>query len=84
MMEKPLVRTPSHFQRLGTKSARRMKCQGRSTTKEKLIIKRKKKTNNSLIVINLKVKPEGFDREEFHTQLPTDILDFFNDKLNIN
>jgi len=28
--------------------------------------------------------PEGFDREKFHNQLPTDILDFFNDKLNIN
>jgi predicted dienelactone hydrolase len=28
--------------------------------------------------------PEGFDREEFHRQLPTDILDFLNDKLNEN
>jgi predicted dienelactone hydrolase len=26
--------------------------------------------------------PEGFDREKFHSQLPIDILDFLNDKLN--
>lgn len=26
--------------------------------------------------------PIGFDREKFHSQLPTDILDFLNDKLN--
>jgi predicted dienelactone hydrolase len=26
--------------------------------------------------------PIGFDREKFHTQLPTEILDFLNDKLN--
>ncbi len=26
--------------------------------------------------------PEGFDREEFHKQLPKDILEFLNDKLN--
>ena len=28
--------------------------------------------------------PIGFDREKFHSQLPTDILDFLNDKLNEN
>jgi hypothetical protein len=26
--------------------------------------------------------PVGFDREKFHNQLSTDILDFINDKLN--
>jgi predicted dienelactone hydrolase len=26
--------------------------------------------------------PDGFDREEFHKQLPTDILNFLNDNLN--
>ena len=28
--------------------------------------------------------PDGFDREEFHRQLPTEILNFLNDKLNEN
>jgi len=28
--------------------------------------------------------PVGFDRENFHSQLPTDILDFLNNKLNEN
>lgn len=28
--------------------------------------------------------PVGFDREKFHSQLPTEILDFLNDKLNGN
>jgi predicted dienelactone hydrolase len=28
--------------------------------------------------------PVGFDREKFHKQLPTDILDFLNDKINAN
>ncbi len=28
--------------------------------------------------------PVGFDREKFHSYLPTDILDFLNDKLNGN
>ena len=28
--------------------------------------------------------PDGFDREEFHRQLPTEILNFLNDKLNKN
>ncbi|EQA38544.1 alpha/beta hydrolase family protein [Leptospira inadai serovar Lyme str. 10] len=27
------------------------------------------------------IDPEGFDREQFHKQLPVDILDFLNDKL---
>jgi len=26
--------------------------------------------------------PAGFDREKFHSQLPTDILDFLNNELN--
>jgi hypothetical protein len=30
------LNTPPHFQRLGTKSARRMKCQGRSTAKKQI------------------------------------------------
>ena len=28
--------------------------------------------------------PVSFDREKFHTQLPTEILDFLNEKLNGN
>lgn len=28
--------------------------------------------------------PNGFDREKFHNQLPTEILNFLNDKLNAN
>jgi len=28
--------------------------------------------------------PKGFDREKFHNQLPTDIFNFLNDKLNVN
>jgi len=30
------MHTPCHFQRLGTKGARRMKCQGRSTAKKQI------------------------------------------------
>ena len=30
------------------------------------------------------IDPVGFDREKFHSQLATDILDFLNDKLNGN
>jgi len=26
--------------------------------------------------------PEGFDREQFHKQIPAEILEFLNDKLN--
>jgi predicted dienelactone hydrolase len=28
--------------------------------------------------------PEGFDREQFHKQIPAEILEFLNDKLNKN
>lgn len=28
--------------------------------------------------------PAGFDRENFHSQLPTDLLDFLNNTLNEN